>query len=748
MPRIKRRHFLQAAGSSLAAIGLSQLDVFRQAEQYGKVLAQSSQRKLALLVGINGYPESVGSLQGCLTDLEMQYELLRYRYGFAKNDILVLADRRLSFLDYEPEKPTRQNILNAFQKHLIDPSTPDSVVVFHYSGHGSLIPDPLIKTPLLDADGKKIVTQSGKPASGTIVPLDRYATNGRRSGEVQDIMGRSLFLLMRSLKTNNVTAVLDSCHSGGGTRGNVTFRAASRLTSQDASPSEMETEFQKRLIQDRGLKFEEIEAERRKDVAKGVAIGSARYNQQAADSTFGNSEDGSQFHAGAFTYALTRYLWQQSVSDSFKTTFVNLQRSTQVVASNGGIEQIPIVDGNPQQNLDQPFYFLSATAPYAEAVVRSVEANETIRFWLGGLSSVSLERSEKSIFSAIDGAGNEIGEIEQEGRRGMVGTGKLRKGDLNAIKPGVLLREQVRGLKPDFKLRIGLDPSLGKDLEAAKQLLSQVKNFEVVESQAFMHYRVGRMTQEIQTASRSTNLPNIGSTGLMTGALSPLTATFRETNEGIEDAIARLIQPLKTFLAKEILNAIGGVDVASGVRPAGLSVRVDAIKPGGQVGANRFKPETPYQVTIRNNGDKSLYVAAISIGSAGRLRFLYPPSEAMDNVSEDSARIGTGEEKVVKGWQTGKLPGTVEVMVISSEQPVYDALKALKAIAARGRGVSSSRGPSSAPATGEDALEAMSALLGDLDRNTRSDSVPVSRDVKGVATRQISVISTPIEVVK
>ena len=53
MPCIKRRQFLQFAGSTLTTWGLCQLDIQRQGDRYGKVLAQSTPRKLALLIGIN-----------------------------------------------------------------------------------------------------------------------------------------------------------------------------------------------------------------------------------------------------------------------------------------------------------------------------------------------------------------------------------------------------------------------------------------------------------------------------------------------------------------------------------------------------------------------------------------------------------------------------------------------------------------------------------------------------------------------
>lgn len=64
MSRLSRRHLLQLAGSALATVGFGQLNFQRQADSYGKVLAQSTPRKLALLVGINKYPTH--PLRGCV----------------------------------------------------------------------------------------------------------------------------------------------------------------------------------------------------------------------------------------------------------------------------------------------------------------------------------------------------------------------------------------------------------------------------------------------------------------------------------------------------------------------------------------------------------------------------------------------------------------------------------------------------------------------------------------------------------
>ena len=110
---MKRRHFLQFAGSTLGTLGLSYLDIIQKGNLYAQVLAQNTPRKLALLVGINKYPNSsrFSNLPGCVTDVDLQEKLLTYRFGFNPGDILKLTTN-------EPadKQPTRSNIL----KHLMN----------------------------------------------------------------------------------------------------------------------------------------------------------------------------------------------------------------------------------------------------------------------------------------------------------------------------------------------------------------------------------------------------------------------------------------------------------------------------------------------------------------------------------------------------------------------------------------------------------------------------------------------------
>ncbi len=61
---MKRRHLLQAADSALTAFGVSQLGIQHHGLKYAQVLAQSTIRKQALLIGINDYRGDKGEWIG------------------------------------------------------------------------------------------------------------------------------------------------------------------------------------------------------------------------------------------------------------------------------------------------------------------------------------------------------------------------------------------------------------------------------------------------------------------------------------------------------------------------------------------------------------------------------------------------------------------------------------------------------------------------------------------------------------
>ncbi|KAH9923545.1 caspase domain-containing protein [Fomitopsis serialis] len=161
----------------------------------------SDLRLFALIVTIDSYKnENIPDLSGCVNDgKDFQYFL---------TDALRVPPSRI--LSLSNQDATRSAILNAFMDHLIqnDNIRKGDAIVFFYAGHGSRVEAP---TNWL-ADGNMIET---------IVPHDEGPSDVE--GEViYGIPDRTFDGLMRQLaheKGDNITAIFDSCHSGGMSRG-------------------------------------------------------------------------------------------------------------------------------------------------------------------------------------------------------------------------------------------------------------------------------------------------------------------------------------------------------------------------------------------------------------------------------------------------------------------------------------------------------------------------------------------------
>ncbi|MEA5553178.1 caspase family protein [Anabaena cylindrica UHCC 0172] len=396
MSSISRRHFLYFAGSALATLGLNQLSFLEEAQNYGKVLAQSTPRKLALLVGINQY--SSQPLEGCLNDVELQSHLLIHRFGFNPQDILILPD----------EKANRQGILEAFEEHLIKQAKPGDVVVYHYSGHGSRIFDP--KPIAVD-------TKDKEGLNGTFVPVDSSLPAGypHTGGTVKDIMGHTLYLLMSALSTENVTAVLDSCFSGGATRDG---RVRSRAGGKNVLVSADEKTYQEKWLSQLKMPPEAFVKGYRAGVAKGMVLAATNPQQLAREVNING------FRAGIFTYLLTQYLWQQdsTVDSAIASILPQIPKN---------FHQTPGYEIKPGSNYkSQPLFFVNNPASTGNAVVTAV-ADNRVSLWLGGANLAALD--EGTVFNVVNGTGK----VTLLNRKGLVGEAT----SVGVVKTGMVLRQ-------------------------------------------------------------------------------------------------------------------------------------------------------------------------------------------------------------------------------------------------------------------------------------------------------------------
>ncbi|ASC69082.1 uncharacterized protein XM38_000080 [Halomicronema hongdechloris C2206] len=762
---MKRRHFLQFAGSTLAAIGLSQADFLRQANHYGKALAQNTNRKLALLIGINNYPDpTISNLNGCLNDVEMQYQLLVHRFGFKPSDILVVSDTA-------DMQPSRANILQAFEEHLIQRARPGDVVVVHYSGHGGRVvdPDPIV-VQACPQYNRELEAEVG--LNGTLVPNDPMAANqSGRELVVPDIMGRSLFLLMERINTDNLTVVLDSCYSGAGTRGNARVRAVDSRLSRSADTlvaSEDEFDNQERWLKKLNLSETEFHQQRARGIARGVTLGSASCNQLAFEMPFSD-----QFTSGTFTYLLTSYLWQSPATQVAETVQANLVRSTRTTVTSG--TQIPVFEYEPGSNYGQkPLYFSSIATPFAAGVVTNV-TGEQLQVWLGGVSHANLDRAAAgSIYTLIDGDGHPLADMVLEQRQGLLGFGKLAAGQSISVIAGMLVREKVLAI-PDPVLRVGIDASLADEAEPAQAALESALVTAIASGETTsrivvapvgepMEYLLARTTETIQAELRQTGVetpPPLGTVALFAPDFSAVVPnTFDRVDEPVTVAVTRLRPRLKSLLVGKVLKdlAVTTSDLrvsGEAFDASGRGVAVPIVHQGAtgradtRVATQAFRTNEEIKIRVRNQENDPVYLSVLGIGSDGQIVVLQP---ANWNDPVEAARVDEDEELVVPTAEDGvrfRVAGTgyIELITLVSRAPLRGLLQSLQTIS---RGAGRDRG--FVGLEEGDPLDVVRGLLGDVDaisrsRNTTSILVEATEDKSVVDSDAIATFSTVIEIV-
>lgn len=158
------------------------------------------------------YP--VEPIIGSVQDLKNVHHYLTNDLGVPEDHIFALKN----------QEATRAGIINAFFTHLIDNEriTKGDAMLFHFSGHGSRGPAPA-SWPMnwmnIDEDNRDlefIVPFDGVRRADLLFGYDRGT-----SPAVSGIPDRTLGALLRKAAKrhgNNITVVLDCCHSGHCTR--------------------------------------------------------------------------------------------------------------------------------------------------------------------------------------------------------------------------------------------------------------------------------------------------------------------------------------------------------------------------------------------------------------------------------------------------------------------------------------------------------------------------------------------------
>jgi len=709
---LKRREFLQRSGLALAALGIGETAGWPLGDRYRRALAEPAGRKLALLVGIDKYPtadaRTVRPLSGCVTDVELQRELLVGRFGFRAADILTLTDG----------EATRENIEASFADHLIAGARPGDLVVFHFSGYGSSVP------PADPASDNASVRHSLIPAD---VALGDKPLN--------DLMEDTLWLLLRSLPTRNVVTVLDTSYAYPGHPKQGLLRVRSAAGPAGGQVGEAERDSQARLLDRNSLDPEEL-GRRRPGELPGLVLSAAQSSQVATETTWGG------FSAGLFTYTLTQILWNA-------TATWNLKESLGRVA--GGVERVAGPNQQPQLRRELPapdsgesaISELQLKSPPADGTITAVEdGGKTARLLLAGLPPTVLKADAvNSLFTVISAPPaapeNLRPRLQIRSRDGLRATAELQLlefGDLPSppIKPGQLVREAIRILPRNVSLKVALDPKLDRiERVDATSAFSTIPEVSIAGDEQFIDYLLSRVRDTTIAQSPAAPLMSLfqGHYGLFSPGQVLLPDTAGEGGEAVKVAVGRLVPHLKTRLAAKLLRLTenersnlmrakvtlamlspqaraiakretpqtdGGAE-SGPMAIAGAATRPEAAR-SESFGIPTVPAESRIQMRLQNNGDLPLYFVLFLLDSSGRPHVYdttLPPISAAEEGAETpprQQRVEPGKTLNIPttGGPGGDVPpaelsgelvrgpaGLTEIYVIVSHYPFTETVKAI-----------------------------------------------------------------------
>ncbi|BAU64745.1 peptidase C14 caspase catalytic subunit p20 [Stanieria sp. NIES-3757] len=693
--KLNRRTLLQRAGLALLSLGIGEtgIGLVPRIKSYGQALAQTTNRKLALLVGVNDYSQH--QLDGCVTDVELQQELLINRFGFNAKDIVTLTN----------QQATRENIETAFIEHLREQAQPEDVVVFHFSGYGSQV-------KMLSSD---IVTnQAGETVANyqlvnSLLPIDGIVpTKGTPVGN--DLLQETLIWLARSLPTEKVTMVLDTSFktSKQSLKGNLRIRSFSEIAER---PSPEEIAFREQLQ----IK---LAGKKSKSVNPGIILTAASQEQIAVEKRWNN------FSAGLFTYALTQYLWEVTAPNRVQVT---LERITETVKDVMGNQQQPTILGQSQPLFT--YYLMPTSLIGAEGIIKNIGDNGSVSLKLMGLPTKIVDYYGVTSCLLV-GNSNDSTSFDQltivqiRSRDGLMAKAQiLHQGDvLNNIKIGQLVQEYIRVIPRNVGLIVGLDRSLER-IERV-DATSAFANIAVVDGaisvgEPNVDCLFGKIERTVSKTVATKSDSNQGESETSTttyfgyglSSVSGITIphTVGVANEAVKSAVTRLTPQFKNLLAVKWLELT--FNQTSSRLPVGIFLEsIDknntslilqrstrAAKLLNQLASQdlslnstnfpTINSGSSLRLQLNNYTDRTLYGIVLGIDADRNLFVLYPPQynskeeqfKLQDIAIAPSQKLNLPETQDAWQWKIAGSSGMVSLYGIFSTLPFKQTLAAISA---------------------------------------------------------------------
>ena len=261
----------------------------------------------------------------------------------------------------ENSAATRAGILAAMSKYLVEQPQKGDIVVLYFAGHGSLRVNTKSNKQTFDLGGKPT------PLDNTIVPADAYLG-------AEDIRDREMARIFHKAldKGIRLTAIFDSCHSGGTARGaEVGPRTVARMLAYDPRDIAEAPD-----VNSDGTPV--LAPEDRKDNA-ALVLSATQVDQKAKE-----LPDASPPH-GVFTIALIDAL--QALPANIPA--IDLWKRVQVdLEVQGFSDQQPVLDGSKQRK-EQPLLGGEAEKGKVRAAVLSVD-DDAVVLDIGSVADIGI----------------------------------------------------------------------------------------------------------------------------------------------------------------------------------------------------------------------------------------------------------------------------------------------------------------------------------------------------------------------
>lgn len=690
---LDRRTFLQQAGLALFTWGATEAGISSLGNhnrltallKYQQTLAQPTNRKLALLIGINQYTAQ-DHLVGCLMDVELQKELLIHRFGFNASDILTLSDRQA----------TRENIETAFLEHLTQQAQPDDVVVFHFSGYGGQVKMPLA------SEGETLETieiaRDGFRLANSLIPVDGLSST-KKNLIANSILQETLLVLAQTLSTPKCTFVLDTSFNQTPRSKHGSFQVRSLSATAD-SPGSQELAFLAQLqhdFADKGLK-----PSKRSLSLPGVVLSAAHDNQVAVERHW----DG--FSAGLFTQTLTQHLWQITPSSRVQ---VALARTAETVAQVMGRRQEPTLN-NPDKSAIA-YYLGLSDAPNAAGIISKVDKNNRAEIKLLGLpANVINSYGVNSCFNLVSSSNNSA-PLQVKSKAGLIA--KVEPLALiEPLKTGQLVQESIRMLNRNLSLKLALDTDLNRvERVDATSALANIPaiNSAVVAKEQNADCLIGKVVTALEPVT--TNLDNSNQPfayGLYTAGGDLIGETMGAEEEAVKVAIDRLQPQFNNLLAAKWLELTSNEfsslikasatlltpEIKSPLWQRSTLVALDTLpSPKKKLFADTtievannlplIARGTEIRINLGNTDDRQLYTLVLGTDSHCNIYALFTPAQSttVDGVVQlEEIAIAPQGELVLPPpedswkWKVSESPGINTLYVVLSVQPFSETLKA------------------------------------------------------------------------